>query len=50
MIENILNKDATWYQVKERLEQLSMCAVRKMYQKRDTTFLKFKGKCEQATF
>lgn len=39
-----------WYQVEERLEQLSIYAVRKMYQERDTMFLKFKGKCEQATF
>lgn len=39
-----------WYQVKERLEQLSIYAVRNIYQERDITFLKFKGKCEQVTF
>lgn len=39
-----------WYQVKERLQQLSIYAVWNMYQERDMTFLKFKGKSEQVTF
>lgn len=32
-----------WYQVKERLEQLSIYAVRNMYQERDMTFFKIQG-------